>query len=104
VTVGVSRSDSELSVLVSDQGIGIPAHELERVFDRMYRIKTPQTARTSGMGLGLAIAKGIVEAHGGRIWMESTEGRGSTCFFTLPLGTEEADHGKGNGPEDDPHH
>lgn len=101
ITAQVLRSESGLVVSVTDQGMGIPASEIERVFDRMYRIRTDRTARVSGMGLGLSIAKGIVEAHGGRIWMESIEGKGSTCFFTLPLDAEEAGH---DAAKDDPHH
>jgi signal transduction histidine kinase len=70
----------ELEISVTDQGIGIPAEDLERVFDRMCRIEQRLTP-----GLGLAICKGLVEAHGGRIWVESELGKGSTFRFTLPI-------------------
>jgi len=75
----------QLLISVADQGVGIPAGEVERVFDRMYRIEQRLTPEVSGMGLGLAICKGLVEAHGGRIWMVSEEGKGSKFSFTLPL-------------------
>ena len=67
---------------VRDTGIGIPAEEVSRIFERFYRVDKSRTG--SGTGLGLSIAKHIVEAHGGKIWAESTEGRGSTFFFSIP--------------------
>jgi hypothetical protein len=74
-------------VRVTDQGIGIPAHELKAIFNKFYRVKQVQlpwtTRRPMGTGLGLAICAGIVQAHGGRIWAESTPGKGSTFAFTL---------------------
>ena len=89
VVIQTRQMESELQVSVADQGIGIPAADLERVFDRMYRIEQRLTPETGGVGLGLAICRGLVEAHGGRIWVESKLGRGSTFCFTLPLDTEE---------------
>jgi two-component system phosphate regulon sensor histidine kinase PhoR len=68
---------------VRDTGIGIPANDVPRIFERFYRVDKSRTG--SGTGLGLSIAKHIVEAHGGRIWAESIEGQGSTFFFTIPL-------------------
>jgi len=88
ITVSARRTGKKLVISVSDQGIGIPAGELPRVFDRMYRIEQRLSSLTQGMGLGLAICKGLVEAHKGQIWMESGEGKGTTCFFTLPLHTK----------------
>lgn len=69
---------------VKDTGVGIPADDLPRVFERFYRVDKSRTG--SGTGLGLSIARHIVEAHGGKIWAESEEGRGSTFFFTIPQG------------------
>ena len=66
---------------VKDTGSGIAAEHLPHVFDRFWQAKT---AERRGAGLGLPIVKGIVEAHGGRIWVESTLGHGSTFFFTIP--------------------
>ena len=68
---------------VQDNGPGIPTDETERVFDRFYQIRDDQ--RAGGSGLGLAIVREVVEAHGGRVWVESAVGRGSTFYFTLPL-------------------
>jgi len=75
-------------VLVEDTGIGIPAHDLPRIFERFYkgdRARARTDQQTSSTGLGLAIARHVVEAHGGHIWARSTEGKGATFFFTLPL-------------------
>jgi len=68
---------------VADTGIGVPADDIPHLFDRFYR-SSSGAARARGSGLGLAICKGIVEAHGGRIGVESIPGRGSRFFFTLP--------------------
>ncbi|MGH7556055.1 MAG: GAF domain-containing sensor histidine kinase, partial [Longimicrobiales bacterium] len=76
-----ARVQGELRVSVQDTGPGIPRGKLERVFERFWQAAF---ADRRGAGLGLTIAKGIIEAHGGRIWVESTEGKGSTFHFTLP--------------------
>jgi PAS domain S-box-containing protein len=76
-----ARVQGELRVSVQDTGPGIPRGKLERVFERFWQAAF---ADRRGAGLGLTIAKGIIEAHGGRIWVESTEGKGSTFYFTLP--------------------
>jgi PAS domain S-box-containing protein len=80
VTLRAGGADGELAFAVSDTGVGIPAEQLPRVFDRYWQAD----ARRTGAGLGLAIARGIVEAHGGRIWVDSAPGEGSTFSFTLP--------------------
>lgn len=75
-------------VIVEDTGIGISAQDLPRIFERFYkgdRARARTDQQTSGTGLGLAIARHVVEAHGGHIWARSTEGKGATFFFTLPL-------------------
>ncbi|HEY3475716.1 MAG TPA: ATP-binding protein [Anaerolineales bacterium] len=69
---------------VRDTGVGIPADEVSRIFERFYRVDKSRTG--SGTGLGLSIAKHIVEAHRGKIWAESVEGQGSTFYFTIPVG------------------
>jgi len=96
VVVSAQRAGQELLISVADQGIGIPSHELGMVFNRMYRIEQRLTPEIGGIGLGLAICKGLITAHGGRIWVESELGKGSTFCFTLPLETNAAgqDHGK----------
>jgi len=63
--------------------VGIPADALPRIFERFY--KTDRARSGGGTGLGLSISRHIVEAHGGRIWVESEEGKGSTFFFTIPI-------------------
>ena len=70
---------------VSDTGIGIPANDLPRIFERFYKVDRSRNRDAGGTGLGLAIAKHLVEGHGGRLWASSTEGRGSVFSFTLPL-------------------
>lgn len=94
VVVSAERDGQELVISVTDQGIGIPAKDLERVFDRMCRIEQRLTPGIGGVGLGLAICKGLVEAHSGRIWVESKRGKGSTFFFTLPLDTKGGSNGE----------
>lgn len=86
VTIRARRESRNLVISVADQGRGIAPEHLERVFERMYRVESEQGSdHVSGIGLGLAICKGLVEGHGGRIWMESEPGKGSSCSFTLPL-------------------
>jgi PAS domain S-box-containing protein len=83
ITVRASAEPDVVRFAVVDTGPGISAAELPYVFDRYYQA---QRKNRDGIGLGLSIARGIVEAHGGRIWVESEEGQGSTFFFTLPHG------------------
>lgn len=85
ILISAQASNGEAQVHVADTGIGIPANELERVFDRFYQVEPHLTRKYSGMGLGLAIAKGMIELHGGRIWCESVVGLGSRFSFTVPV-------------------
>lgn len=85
VVISVQQVEDELLISVTDQGIGILKEDLPRVFERMFRSQKRQKAGAGGAGLGLSISKGIVEAHGGRIGIESEEGKGTKCFFTLPI-------------------
>ncbi len=73
---------------VSDEGIGIPPEEQERIFERFYRISGPQTRAIAGTGLGLYLTRAIVNAHGGRIWVESRPGQGATFYVRLPFQTD----------------
>jgi signal transduction histidine kinase len=81
ITAGATSRDDEVVFWVADTGCGIASENLPRVFDRFWQATR---AGRQGAGLGLPIAKGIVGAHGGRIWVESTAGSGSTFFFTIP--------------------
>ncbi|HJZ13547.1 MAG TPA: HAMP domain-containing sensor histidine kinase, partial [Acidobacteriota bacterium] len=71
-------------VSVSDTGAGIPSEDKERIFDEFYRTDSAHKTKETGTGLGLSICRGIVQAHGGRIWVESQVGKGSKFVFTLP--------------------
>lgn len=84
VLISIKRSGRELLFTIKDRGVGIPAEELTSIFDRMYRIEQRLSSGVDGMGLGLYICQGLIEAHGGRIWAESKVGQGSTVYFTLP--------------------
>jgi signal transduction histidine kinase len=75
----------EATLSVADQGVGIAPADLNRLFEKFFRVKTGLGRHVVGSGLGLPIARTIVESHGGRIWAESQVGRGSTFYFTLPL-------------------
>jgi two-component system sensor histidine kinase VicK len=80
----VKEKDTEIVVSISDEGVGIPKNNLDKIFDRFYRVDKARTRKLGGTGLGLAIAKEMVTAHGGRIWATSVEGKGTTIYFTLP--------------------
>ena len=84
VTISMQQDTGYYKVSVADDGIGIPARDLPRVFERFFQVETHLTRRYGGMGLGLAVAKAMIELHGGRIWAESEEGKGSKFTFLLP--------------------
>lgn len=92
-TIVVSgRCDQDwVYIAVTDQGIGIPIGEHDRIFDRFYRVEDALSRRTQGAGLGLYLVKSVVEAHGGRIWVASRPGSGSTFVFTLPRDSQHGD-------------
>ncbi|MGZ6368134.1 MAG: sensor histidine kinase, partial [Ktedonobacteraceae bacterium] len=85
INVGVQDQGDHMVISVADRGPGIPPADLERVFDKFYRVLGRAAERPAGSGLGLAVSKGLVEAHGGHIWAENREGGGSVFRFTLPL-------------------
>jgi signal transduction histidine kinase len=86
VRLAARQERHDLVVSVQDEGLGMPASELDRIFDRFHRVGGEVARRIGGTGLGLAICKGLVDAHGGRIWAESDgEGKGSVFKFALPL-------------------
>jgi two-component system phosphate regulon sensor histidine kinase PhoR len=84
ITVEASADGDGVRIVVTDTGIGIPPKELSRIFERFYRVDRARSREQGGTGLGLAIVKHIVEAHGGRIAVDSTVGRGSTFSLFLP--------------------
>jgi len=85
VISATERDQREVEISVKDDGIGIPKEDLLRVFERFYRVDKGRSHELGGTGLGLSIVKHIVQAHGGKIWVESQLGEGSAFFFTLPL-------------------
>lgn len=89
IEVEAAVQDQRLVLGIKDHGDGIAGNELERVFEPFYRGASAKRRGIRGTGLGLAICQGIIEAHGGTLWAESTPGEGSTFFFTLPLAGQE---------------
>jgi signal transduction histidine kinase len=88
VAIGVTRQGAMLRYSVSDTGIGIPEDQIDAVFAEFRQVDATITREFGGTGLGLSITKKFVEMHGGRIWVESELGKGSTFFFTIPLRVE----------------
>ncbi|MGI4790056.1 MAG: sensor histidine kinase, partial [Janthinobacterium lividum] len=89
ITVGASlQADSSLLFSVQDTGEGIPPEAFERIFEKFGQVENRKAGRKMSTGLGLTFCKLAVEAHGGRIWVESAAGRGSVFFFTVPLGNK----------------
>ncbi len=88
ITVEAKRENGFAEVCVRDTGIGIPKDEQSKIFERFYQVDSSKTRRYGGTGMGLAIAKEIVEAHGGKIGVESEVGKGSRFFFTVPIAEE----------------
>ncbi|MGH3500824.1 MAG: sensor histidine kinase [Nocardioidaceae bacterium] len=89
VRVSVRRSGATVGISVTDHGIGIPATEIDRIFERFYRVDPARARDTGGTGLGLSIVKHVVAIHGGEVAVSSVEGEGSTFTVSLPLVTDE---------------
>jgi signal transduction histidine kinase len=87
IRVRASQDGDQIILSVSDTGVGIPTKAKDHIFEKFYRVEGPQTRELEGAGLGLAAVKSIVESHGGRVWVQSKEGQGSTFYFTLPTTT-----------------
>jgi signal transduction histidine kinase len=85
IAVRARREADSVVVTVADNGPGVPPADLSRLFERFWRADRARRRATGGSGLGLSIARHIVEAHGGRIWAEETPGGGLTISFTLPV-------------------
>ncbi len=84
VRISLKDEGDSITFQVSDQGIGIPAEELERIFEPGYRVRNKETERIEGTGIGLTIVRTVVDKHGGKVFVHSTPGQGSTFGFTLP--------------------
>ncbi len=82
IDLAVDAEGDRIRFAVRDTGPGIPREQLSQVFNRYWQARKQES---KGAGLGLYIVKGIIEAHGGRVWVDSQEGRGSTFYFTLPV-------------------
>ncbi|HVQ18645.1 MAG TPA: ATP-binding protein [Actinomycetes bacterium] len=112
VTIGVSLVDTMVEITVADQGIGIPEPDLERIFERFYRVDPARSRATGGTGLGLSIVKHVSANHGGEVRVWSSEGSGSTFTLRLPVHTgawprpsvvptnDDASHGTPTDPDD----
>lgn len=83
IAVRLNRTENMVTVEVTDTGIGIPADKLEHIWERFYQVDGSTTRRYGGLGLGLALVKDVIEAHGGTVWVKSAEGQGSTFGFAL---------------------
>jgi two-component system phosphate regulon sensor histidine kinase PhoR len=98
IVVGVTQAADEITVWVRDPGIGVPRADLTRVFERFYKVDRARVRGRGGTGLGLSIARHVVDAHGGRIWVESEEGHGSRFAFTVPIAPRPPVLGQAAGP------
>ena len=85
VKISLAKSEEEIEVRIQDTGIGIPKDQQDRIFNKFFRARNAMKTETEGTGLGLYMAKYIIEAQGGSIWFESEENKGSTFYFTIPI-------------------
>ncbi len=85
VSLGLTEAEGFLQLSVMDDGVGVPAEDQPKLFDRFFRAKSAVLTGAGGAGLGLHITRSLVELHGGRIWFESAPGKGSTFRVTFPI-------------------
>jgi signal transduction histidine kinase len=90
VKISSEQLPGYIKIAVMDNGIGIPANEQENIFKRFYQVERHLTRKHGGLGLGLPIARDMIEKHGGKLWVESVEGKGSRFSFLLPLNAAQA--------------
>ncbi|BAX65939.1 hypothetical protein FD49_GL001763 [Latilactobacillus sakei subsp. sakei DSM 20017 = JCM 1157] len=93
ITCRLLETHRHVILSISDQGLGIPRKDLGRIFDRFYRVDKARSRKQGGTGLGLAISKEVIEAHNGRVWVDSQEGKGSTFYISLPYEPIDSDGG-----------
>jgi two-component system sensor histidine kinase SenX3 len=91
VSIDIDADGTNAVISVRDEGIGIPSRDVERIFERFYRVDQARSRATGGTGLGLAIVRHVASAHGGEVTVESVEGEGSTFTFALPVATGVSD-------------
>ncbi|SFJ22334.1 MULTISPECIES: cell wall metabolism sensor histidine kinase WalK [unclassified Bacillus (in: firmicutes)] len=91
ITYRLREREDMLEISISDQGVGIPKENVDKIFERFYRVDKARSRKLGGTGLGLAIAKEMIQAHGGSIWAKSEEGKGTTIYFMLPMEKDEED-------------
>ncbi|AUX10961.1 cell wall metabolism sensor histidine kinase WalK [Latilactobacillus sakei] len=93
ITCRLLETHRHVILSISDQGLGIPRKDLGKIFDRFYRVDKARSRKQGGTGLGLAISKEVIEAHNGRVWVDSQEGKGSTFYISLPYEPIDSDGG-----------
>jgi signal transduction histidine kinase len=101
VMVNVARLDGVVEVAVSDTGIGIAADDQQAIFEEFRQVGSESARKEEGTGLGLTLTRKFIELHGGKIWVQSQVGQGSTFTFTLPVRLDEtgaSDQGGGEPP------
>ncbi|HKA61645.1 MAG TPA: ATP-binding protein, partial [Methylomirabilota bacterium] len=99
ISLKADRRDGMVEIAVTDTGIGIAPEDQAAIFEEFRQVGRDETRKQEGTGLGLTLAKKFVELHGGRLWVESQTGQGSTFTFTLPVQLERRSSGKGGGQE-----
>ena len=106
IRVFAKPEEEQLVIGVSDQGIGISLHDQTKLFEPFQRLEDPRLEGVKGAGLGLLVCRRLVEAHGGRIWVESEVGKGSTFYVALPIETpaEGQDYDKDTYNKDNSYH
>ena len=85
IDIALKKTEKDIVFSVADSGVGIPVEQQERLFEKFFRGSNAAKIQPDGTGLGLFIAKSLVEVHKGKIWFESTEGKGTTFYFSLPI-------------------
>jgi two-component system phosphate regulon sensor histidine kinase PhoR len=84
IVVRLDKQEGDYRVSVIDQGVGVSPENYDHIFERFYRVHNAASHQYTGIGLGLFVARAIIEGHGGQIWFESNPGKGSVFYFTLP--------------------